>query len=106
MLTFLLIVAAAYLLQNWGVRLHLRSQLTHQAWLDACGYACSMAAGTVVALYLTLNVLSPYWPSAGTYTVSAVSTVLSVLVGEFLYARSNQLSLRLLAPLRSKEQKR
>lgn len=106
MLTLLLIVATAFLLQNWGVRLHLRSHLTHQAWLDLCGYACSMAAGTVVALYLTLNLLSPYWQHASTFTVSIVSTALSVLFGEFLYARSNQLSLRLLAPLRSKEQER
>ncbi|MGZ4107514.1 MAG: hypothetical protein ACXVO1_09280 [Tumebacillaceae bacterium] len=104
MLTFLLIVAAAYLFYNWGVRLHLRSQLSQQAWLDVCGYACSMTAGTLVALYLTLNVFAPYYPQASTYMVSAVSTLLSVLFGEFLYGRSNRLSLRLLAPLRSKEQ--
>lgn len=106
MLTILITVAAAYLLYTWGVRLHLRSQIARQPWLDACAYACSMAAGTVVALSASMNLLTLLWPHASVIAISVVSTALAILLGEASYARSSRLSLRLLAPLRSKEQER
>jgi hypothetical protein len=43
---------------------------------------------------------------AGVLEISLVSTILSVMFGEYLYTRSSKISLRSLAPLRSKKQER
>ncbi|MFD2171136.1 hypothetical protein [Tumebacillus lipolyticus] len=106
MLKFLLIAAVVYLLYTWGVRLQMRARLFKQAWLFLAGYTCAMAAGMAVGLFLTLTFLERVWAEASVVEISMVSTVLSALIGEYLFARSSRLSLLLIAPLRSKEQKR
>jgi hypothetical protein len=105
-LHFLLIAAIFYLLYTWGVRLQMRARLFGQAWLSLMGYACSMAAGMAAGMFLTLGAVERFWTEATVMEISAVSTVLSVLIGEYVHARSFRLSSLLIAPLRSKGQKR
>lgn len=106
MLNFLLIAAVVYLLTTWGVRLQMRAQLFGQSLAGFLGYACSLAAGTAAGLFLTLSGMEYVYPQASVMEISAVSTVLSVVIGESLHARSSRLSLLLMAPLRSKGSKR
>lgn len=106
MLNFVLIAAVAYLMYTWGSRLQVRAHIFGQVWLEKCGYVCSLASGTAVALYSTLTLVQSLEIQASVIEISLVSTVLSVLFGEYLYSRSSKLSLRTLAPLRSKKQER
>ena len=106
MLYVLIALAAAYMFYTWGVRLQVRARLTGQLWLDLCSYGCMLSAGTAAALTLTLNELRLVWADASVWELSLVSTLFSILFGEFLHARSSRLSLQLLAPLRSKKSER
>lgn len=105
MLNALLILATAYLLYNWGIRLKMRGHLLGKASLELFGYLCSMAAGTSVSLYATLYGYEHLFPAASVWELSVASTVCSIVLGEFVHARSARLSLRLLAPLRTEEGK-
>jgi hypothetical protein len=106
MLYVLVALAVAYMLYIWGVRLQLRARLTGKLWLDLCSYACMLSAGTAAVLTMTLNELSRVWANASIWELSLVSTLFSILFGEYLHARSSRLSLQLLTPLRSNEGER
>jgi len=103
MIELLLVIAALYLLGTWGLRLQVRARLLGNPWLDWGGYACSMLAGTVGSLYGTVLLMNKVAAAATADEIAVFSTLLSILCGELLHARSSRRSWQILSPLRSKE---
>ncbi|WP_146201047.1 hypothetical protein [Tumebacillus permanentifrigoris] len=105
MLPMLILAAIAYVLYYGGIRLQVRAHLSGRTLLDLLGYASMLSAGTALGIYGTLTLAAQLAPHAGVGLLSVASTVASIAIGEFLYARSFRLSLQLLAPLRSEKGK-
>lgn len=108
MLAVLLVLAMSYLLYRYGVRLTVRAQLFGSALLEWAGYACSMGAGMALSLYGLLIGMDKLRMSLEAYgmELALLSTLVSILCGEYLHARVTRRCFQLLAPLRSEESER
>jgi hypothetical protein len=105
MLAILIVSALAYVLYYGGIRLQVRAHLSGRHALDLLGYASMLAAGTALGIAGTLTLAAQLALQAGTGVLSVIATLASIVIGEFLYARSFRLSLQMLAPLRSEKSK-
>lgn len=106
MLYVLLFLAVSYLLYTYGVKFQTRGHLLGKGWLDRCGYLCLMTAAMAVTLPTVLVTVERLNLHMSGYALSLISTISTVVLGEFLYARTAKVSIRMLALLRSEERKR
>jgi len=106
MLYVLVFLAVSYLLYTYGVKFQTRGHLLGKGWLDRCGYACLMTAAMAVTLPTVLLTVELLDLHISGYGLSLISTLGTVALGEFLYARTAKVSVRMLALLRAEERKR
>jgi hypothetical protein len=106
MLYVLVLLAACFLFYTWGGRLQVRALLRGDAWLEMVSYACAMATGLMASLSGVLLLQERVPIGAWVWEISILSTLLSIMSGEWLYARNARICLKLLAPLRSENGER